>query len=118
MRIVIPGGSGQVGTILARALSAAGHDIVVLSRTPSAAPWRVVAWDAEHDAADVAWDAEQDATPAGAGASWPDEDGGCGCRVQGRPESRPALETFAALLGAFILRRVRRRRGASESPRS
>jgi len=77
-----------------------------------------VAWDAEHDAADVAWDAEQDATPAGAGASWPDEDGGCGCRVQGRPESRPALETFAALLGAFILRRVRRRRGASESPRS
>lgn len=47
MKVVIPGGSGQVGTILARALAADGHDVVVLSRKPEPAPWPVVAWDAE-----------------------------------------------------------------------
>jgi uncharacterized protein (TIGR01777 family) len=45
MRIVIPGGSGQVGTLLARAFVAAGDEVVVLSRTPKDAPWRTVAWD-------------------------------------------------------------------------
>jgi NAD dependent epimerase/dehydratase family enzyme len=35
MKIVIPGGTGQVGTVLKRALSAAGHDVVVLSRRPA-----------------------------------------------------------------------------------
>ncbi|KDN73433.1 TIGR01777 family oxidoreductase [Streptomyces olindensis] len=35
MKIVIPGGTGQVGTVLQRALSAAGHDVVVLSRRPA-----------------------------------------------------------------------------------
>jgi uncharacterized protein (TIGR01777 family) len=44
-KIVIPGGSGQVGTILARSFTAAGDDVVVLSRRPSARPWRVVSWD-------------------------------------------------------------------------
>ncbi|MGI5196840.1 TIGR01777 family oxidoreductase [Streptomyces sp. CA-288835] len=34
MKIVIPGGTGQVGTILNRALTAAGHDVVVLTRQP------------------------------------------------------------------------------------
>jgi uncharacterized protein (TIGR01777 family) len=47
MKIVIPGGTGQVGTILARAFSSDGHDVVVLSRNATAAPWRVVAWDAQ-----------------------------------------------------------------------
>ena len=47
MKIVIPGGTGQVGTILARALHAQGHEVVVLSRHPKDAPWRVVDWDAE-----------------------------------------------------------------------
>lgn len=46
MRIVIPGGSGQVGTLLARAFRADGHDVVVLSRRPTPAPWRLVEWDA------------------------------------------------------------------------
>jgi len=47
MKIVIPGGSGQVGTLLARAFHRDGHEVVVLSRgAPSAAPWRTVAWDA------------------------------------------------------------------------
>ncbi len=61
MKIVIPGGSGQVGTLLARAWSAAGHTVVVLSRSPLTAPWRVLPWDAttmgawahEIDGADV-----------------------------------------------------------------
>src|SRR5262245_8685214 len=47
MKIIIPGGSGQVGTLLARAFVADGHEVVVLSRNPAKAPWRVVAWDAE-----------------------------------------------------------------------
>lgn len=45
MRIVIPGGSGQVGTILARAFQGDGHDVVVLSRRVQKCAWRVVQWD-------------------------------------------------------------------------
>jgi len=47
MKIVIPGGSGQVGTVLARAFVSDGHDVVVLSRKLDTAPWRTVAWDGE-----------------------------------------------------------------------
>lgn len=47
MKIVIPGGTGQTGTLLARAFHAEGHEVVVLSRRPQPAPWRVVPWDAE-----------------------------------------------------------------------
>lgn len=45
MRIVLPGGSGHVGTALARHFHAQGHAVTVLSRTPRAMPWRVVEWD-------------------------------------------------------------------------
>jgi uncharacterized protein (TIGR01777 family) len=45
VRIVIPGGSGQVGRVLSRAFHQDGHDVVVLSRRPVAAPWRTVLWD-------------------------------------------------------------------------
>lgn len=45
MKIVIPGGSGHVGAMLAQAFHAEGHDVVVLSRRPAATPWRSVAWD-------------------------------------------------------------------------
>jgi uncharacterized protein len=45
MTIVIPGGSGQVGTMLARAFHDEGHDVVVFSRRPRVLPWRVVEWD-------------------------------------------------------------------------
>jgi uncharacterized protein len=45
MTIVIPGGSGQVGTVLARAFHGDGHDVVVLSRHRETRPWRVVVWD-------------------------------------------------------------------------
>jgi uncharacterized protein (TIGR01777 family) len=45
MKIVIPGGSGQVGRILARHFHSRGDAVTVLSRNPGAAPWRVVRWD-------------------------------------------------------------------------
>ncbi|MEU8514594.1 TIGR01777 family oxidoreductase [Kitasatospora sp. NPDC048722] len=46
MKIVIPGGSGALGTLLDRRLTAAGHRVVVLSRRP-AGP-RQVWWDGQH----------------------------------------------------------------------
>jgi uncharacterized protein (TIGR01777 family) len=46
MRIVIPGGSGQVGRLLARHFLAQGHAVTVLTRRPSSVnPWREVGWD-------------------------------------------------------------------------
>lgn len=59
MKIVIPGGTGQVGAILNRALTAAGHEVVVLTRRPRRE--REIAWDgrslgpwaAELDGSDV-----------------------------------------------------------------
>lgn len=61
MKVVIPGGSGQVGTILARALQQANQEVVILSRKPATASWRIVEWDgrslskwaAEIDGADI-----------------------------------------------------------------
>ena len=43
MKIVIPGGTGQVGGILRRTFGAAGHEVVVLTRRPTG-PGEV-AWD-------------------------------------------------------------------------
>ena len=45
MKIVLCGGSGQVGQILGRAWSAAGHEIVVASRGGAVPVGRLVAWD-------------------------------------------------------------------------
>src|SRR5687768_4733306 len=61
MKVVLPGGSGHIGTLLARAFAAKGHEVVILCRHPVQAPWRVVHWDgrtlgdwtAEIDGADV-----------------------------------------------------------------
>ena len=61
MRVVLPGGAGQVGTLLARAFHAGGDDVVVLSRRPRPAPWRVVAWDGERPGD---WWREQDGADA------------------------------------------------------
>ncbi|MBV9775164.1 MAG: TIGR01777 family oxidoreductase [Gemmatimonadetes bacterium] len=47
MKVVIPGGSGQVGQLLARAFHAEGAEVVVLTRSPRDAPWRTVGWDAK-----------------------------------------------------------------------
>jgi hypothetical protein len=49
MKIVIPGGSGQIGTILARHFHQQGHIVTVLSRDPKPAPWQVIRWDAQTD---------------------------------------------------------------------
>jgi len=57
MKVVIPGGSGQVGRVLAPAFHGEGHEVVVLSRSPAPAPWRVVAWDGETAGP---WEAELD----------------------------------------------------------
>jgi uncharacterized protein (TIGR01777 family) len=61
MKIIIPGGSGHLGALLAREYHARGHEVVVLSRNPIEAPWRTVAWKThslvtwprEFDGADV-----------------------------------------------------------------
>ena len=45
MKSVIAGGSGQVGTVLARALVARGDEVVVLTRGSAAACGRAVSWD-------------------------------------------------------------------------
>jgi uncharacterized protein len=45
MRIVIPGGSGQVGGILARHFHEKGDEVIVLSRHPYNASWKVIEWD-------------------------------------------------------------------------
>jgi uncharacterized protein (TIGR01777 family) len=46
LRIVITGGSGQIGQILARRFQAQAHEVIVLSRHSAAMPWRTVVWDA------------------------------------------------------------------------
>lgn len=61
MKIVIPGGTGQVGTLLARAFHAKGWDVVVLGRHPVKVPWRFVPWDARTLGA---WTAELEAADA------------------------------------------------------
>ena len=47
MKLVIAGGSGQVGTILSRAFLADRHDVTLLSRRPGAGLCPAVFWDAE-----------------------------------------------------------------------
>jgi uncharacterized protein (TIGR01777 family) len=47
LRIVIPGGSGQVGQVLAHFFHEHGHHVTVLTRGPYAAPWNTVHWDGQ-----------------------------------------------------------------------
>jgi hypothetical protein len=47
LRIVLPGGSGQVGRALARHFQQQGHHVTVFTRGPYAAPWQTVHWDGE-----------------------------------------------------------------------
>lgn len=49
MRVVIPGGSGQVGHILARHFHSQGHDVTVLARSPKPSPWHTLYWDGAHE---------------------------------------------------------------------
>ena len=47
LKVVIPGGTGQLGTLIARTFQRDGHEVVVLSRTPRGAACRSVLWDGE-----------------------------------------------------------------------
>jgi NAD dependent epimerase/dehydratase family enzyme len=47
LRIVLPGGSGQVGQALARHFQQQGHHVTVLTRGPYTASWETVHWDGE-----------------------------------------------------------------------
>jgi hypothetical protein len=44
---VIPGGSGQIGQVLAPYFQERGHHVTVLTRGPYTAPWQTVHWDGE-----------------------------------------------------------------------
>jgi len=48
LRIVLPGGSGQVGRMLAEFFQERGHHVTVLTRGPYTAPWQTVHWDGMH----------------------------------------------------------------------
>jgi uncharacterized protein len=54
MNIVIAGGAGHLGRILARNYHEQGHIVAVLSRHPVTAPWRMASWnEREVEGADV-----------------------------------------------------------------
>ncbi|WP_432512354.1 epimerase [Kineococcus sp. SYSU DK001] len=63
MKVVVPGGTGQVGAVLRRALAARGDEVVVLSRRPAVleAGVRHVVWDGRTVGA---WAAELDGADA------------------------------------------------------
>ena len=44
LRIVIPGGTGQIGQILARHFHERGHQVTVLARHPKPTQWRTLLW--------------------------------------------------------------------------
>ncbi len=48
MRIVLTGGSGQVGQILARHFHSHGQTVVVVARHVQPQPWSTVRWDGQH----------------------------------------------------------------------
>ena len=62
MKIVIPGGSGQVGTILARAFQRDGHDVVVLAAAPPFS--RGASWNGMAPASARGNPRSMDATPS------------------------------------------------------
>jgi uncharacterized protein len=63
MKIIIAGGSGHLGTILAKAFHEDGDEVVILSRhgRPGEHPWRSVRWDA---ATEGAWTHELEGADA------------------------------------------------------
>jgi uncharacterized protein len=48
LRVVITGGSGQIGQILARHFHAQGHAVAIVARHVQPAPWSTVGWDGLH----------------------------------------------------------------------
>jgi len=47
LRIAIPGGTGQLGHILARHFHEQGHSVSTIARHPNPAEWQTLSWDAE-----------------------------------------------------------------------
>jgi uncharacterized protein len=47
LRIVIAGGSGQIGRVLARYFQERGQEVIVLTRGPHTAQWQTVHWDSQ-----------------------------------------------------------------------
>jgi uncharacterized protein len=47
LRIVIPGGSGHIGHILARHFCEQGHSVTIISRHVRPGEWKTVSWDAD-----------------------------------------------------------------------
>jgi len=45
LRIVIPGGTGHLGQMLAQHFHSRGQGVTVIARTPVGGPWRVAAWN-------------------------------------------------------------------------
>jgi len=45
LRVVIPGGAGHLGQIVAGHLHARGNAVTVLSRSGAVAPWQIVSWN-------------------------------------------------------------------------
>ena len=45
MTIVIPGGTGQIGRILARHFHGQGHTVKAIARHPAPAPWQTFVWN-------------------------------------------------------------------------
>ena len=45
LRIVLPGGTGHVGNLLARHFHGQGHHVTVISRSLHSSPWHVAQWD-------------------------------------------------------------------------
>jgi len=56
MKIILPGGSGQLGVVLARHFLKANHDLVVLSRRPSENNWESTHPFSDSRVRQVAWD--------------------------------------------------------------
>ncbi|MEX5635097.1 epimerase [Parafrankia sp. FMc2] len=104
MKIVIPGGTGHLGRLLARSFSDAGHAVVVLSRQPGAqVPGaRLVHWDGR-TAGD--WAAEIDG--AGAVVNLAGRTVNCRYTDANLREMRDSRVDSAAVVGATIARAAR-----------
>lgn len=46
LRVVIPGGTGQLGQLLARHFHEQGHSVTVVARHPTPSEWKTVRWNA------------------------------------------------------------------------
>jgi len=52
MRVIITGGSGHLGSLLAKAFHERHDEVVVVSRNPAPAPWHTIPWEALRYAVD------------------------------------------------------------------